>query len=127
MPGTSVRSPSWNLIRPATSSVQRPAAFRSRTRYGLRIVKSPDRFDFAKRFLYIGSMHGEVPTMFAIVAVGAIASTLEFRIPCRAIFSRTGAQSSLPPRGTGISRPRSCSRRSTVSWGSRPRSHLEPA
>ena len=43
-----------------------------------------------------------------------------------AIFSRSGAQSILPPRGTSTDTPRSCSSRSTVSGGSRPRSHLEP-
>ena len=41
-------------------------------------------------------MQGEVPMMFEIVAVGAIASTLEFRIPCAAIFSRSGSQSRRP-------------------------------
>ena len=50
------------------------------------MTKSPDRLDLANRFLYIGSMHGEVPMMLAIVAVGAIASTLELRIPWAAIF-----------------------------------------
>ena len=72
-------------------------------------------------------MQGEVPMMFAIVAVGAIASTLELRMPCAAIFARTGAQSRRPPRGTSIASPRSASSRSTVSCGSSPRSHFEPA
>ena len=32
-----------------------------------------------KRFLYVGSMQGDVPVMFEIVAVGAIARTLLLR------------------------------------------------
>ena len=32
-------------------------------------------------------MQGEVPMMFEIVAVGAIASTFELRMPCAAIFA----------------------------------------
>ena len=71
-------------------------------------------------------MQGEVPMMFAIVAVGAIASTLELRMPCVAIFARSGAQSRRPPRATSIGSPRSVASSSTVSWGSRPRSHFEP-
>ena len=71
-------------------------------------------------------MQGEVPMMFAIVAVGAIASTLELRMPCAAIFARSGAQSSRPPRSTSTASPRSSSSRSTVSCGSSPRSHFEP-
>ena len=66
-------------------------------------MKSPERLDLAKRFLYVGSMHGEVPMMFAIVAVGAIASTLELRMPCAAMLApAAAAQSSAPPRGTSI-------------------------
>ena len=71
-------------------------------------------------------MQGEVPMMFAIVAVGAIASTLELRMPWAAIFSRSGAQSSRPPRSTSTVSPRSASSTSTVSCGSSPRSHFEP-
>ena len=71
-------------------------------------------------------MQGELPTMFEIVAVGAIARTLELRMPCFLIFARTEVQSMTPPRLTSIGSPRSASRRSTVSWGSKPRSHLEP-
>ena len=65
--------------------------------------------------------------MFAMVAVGAIASTFELRMPWRAMRARSGPQSRRPPRGTSIGWPRSCSSRSRVSWGSRPRSHFEPA
>lgn len=53
--------------------------------------------------------------IFEMVAVGAMAKTLELRMPCFAIFFLRGDQSILPPRGTDISTPRSFSRRSRVS------------
>ncbi len=43
--------------------------------------------------------------MFEMVAVGAMAMTLELRMPCLAIFLRMGVQSSLPPRGTSTTAP----------------------
>src|SRR5471030_3087659 len=89
-------------------------------------MNSPERLDLTKRFLYVGSMQGEVAVMFEIVAVGAMARTLLLRMPCDAIFARTGRQSILPPRGTSTGTPRSFARRSSVSCGSRPRSHFEP-
>jgi hypothetical protein len=55
-----------------------------------------------------------------MVAVGAIAITLELRIPWRAIFSRSGCQSMLPPRGTSTASPRSSASKSSVSGGSNP-------
>ena len=90
-------------------------------------MKSPDRFDFANRFLYVGSMQGEVPMMFAIVAVGAIAITFELRMPWAAIFARSGAQSSRPPRDD-VDRLAALvlEQLARVSCGSRPRSHFEP-
>src|ERR1044071_2607155 len=90
-------------------------------------MNSPERFDFTNRFLYVGSMQGLVAVMFEIVAVGAIARQLELRMPCFAIFARSGSQSILPPRGPSPGRPRSFSSRSSVSCGSRPRLHFEPA
>jgi hypothetical protein len=71
-------------------------------------------------------MQGLEPMMFEMVAVGAMARTLLLRMPCLAIFGAQGVQSILPPRGTSMGTPRSCSRRSTVSCGRRPRSHLLP-
>jgi hypothetical protein len=68
------------LSSAAGSALQRPAAFRSRTEDGLSTTRSPDGSDSANRFSYIGSMRGEVPVMFAIVAAGAIARTLELRL-----------------------------------------------
>ncbi len=65
--------------------------------------------------------------MLEIVAVGAMAMTLELRIPFCAIFSRIGVQSSLPPFGTSTVTPRSCSSKATVSCGRSPRSHLLPS
>ena len=62
-------------------------------------------------------MQGVVPMMLEIVAVGAMASTLELRMPCLAIFSRSGFQSILPARGTSTSSPRSSASRSRVSCG----------
>ena len=64
--------------------------------------------------------------MLEMVAVGAMARTFEFLMPCLAIFSRTNVQSILEPRGTSILTPRSSSSRSTVSCGRRPRSHFDP-
>ncbi len=36
-------------------------------------MKSPERFPFTNKFLKVGSIQGEVPIIFEIVAVGAIA------------------------------------------------------
>ena len=75
----------------------------------------------------MGSMHGVEPMMLLMVAVGAMAITLLFRIPWDWILLRRVSQSSLPPLGTSIAWPRSFSRRSTVSGGRRPRCHLLPS
>ncbi|MCY1302097.1 hypothetical protein D9M70_517400 [compost metagenome] len=64
--------------------------------------------------LKIGSMHGVVPVMLAMVAVGAIAMVLLLRMPCFATFARSGAQSIVVRRSRA------------VSIGKMPRSHLEP-
>ena len=88
----------FEFIGHALSSRGR-AALRSRTRCSLSRVKSPPRLALTKRFLYIGSMHGDEPMMFEMVAVGAMARTLLLRMPCLAIFSRSGVQSMRPPRG----------------------------
>ena len=43
-------------------------------------MKSPDRFDFAKTFLYIGSMHGDVPMMLAIVGLREVGHVYELLV-----------------------------------------------
>src|SRR5882757_4754146 len=99
----SFSSPSKYFRLSIISWFQRPRALRSFTRKGFNTMNSPERLDLTNRFLYVGSMQGEVAVMFEIVAVGAIARTLLLRMPCFAILARTGAQSILPPRGTSIS------------------------
>src|SRR6478736_6724716 len=122
----SFNSPSKYFRASLISWFHRPRALRAFTRYGYSTTNSPDRLLFTYRFLYVGSMQGEVLVMLEIVAVGAMARTLLLRMPCLAIFLRSGSQFMRPPRGTWMGRPRSCSSRSTVSGGSRPRSHFEP-
>src|ERR1022692_2207751 len=122
----SFNSPSKYFKLSIMSRSQRPRALRSLTRNGFRTMNSPDRFDLTKRFLYVGSMQGDVFVMFEIVAVGAIASTLLLRMPWAAIFRRSGAQSIRALRDTLIGRPRSSSSSSTESSGRSPRSHFEP-
>ncbi|MNT26196.1 hypothetical protein D3C72_1617550 [compost metagenome] len=56
-------------------------------------VNSPDRFDFTYRFWNVGSIQADTPMMFEIVAVGAIATQFELRMPNLAMRSRTGVQS----------------------------------
>src|ERR1035438_3063560 len=70
-------SPSKYFRLSIMSWSQRPRALRSLTRKGLSTMNSPERFDLTKRFLYVGSMHGDVFVMFEIVAVGAMARTLQ--------------------------------------------------
>ena len=65
--------------------------------------------------------------MLAMVAVGAMAIVFELRMPCAATLAYTGAQSSRRVRFTSIGVPRSASSSASVSNGSRPRSHFEPA
>lgn len=57
-------------------------------------VNSPDRFDFTYRFWKVGSIQADTPMMFEIVAVGAIATQFELRMPCAAIRERSDVQSS---------------------------------
>jgi hypothetical protein len=59
----------------------------------LTTVNSPDRFDFTYRFWYVGSMDWETPVMLAMVAVGAMAMTLELRMPRVFTVSRRPSQS----------------------------------
>ena len=44
-------------------------------------MKSPERLDFTSMLLMSGSMQGLLPMMFEMVAVGAMARTLELRMP----------------------------------------------
>ena len=64
------------------TSSQSCSFFSSSTRYGLITVNSPDKLDLTYKFWYVGSIHGDTPVIFAIVAVGAIAITFEFLMPC---------------------------------------------
>src|ERR1022692_3975791 len=56
----SFNSPSKYFKLSIMSRSQRPRALRSLTRNGFRTMNSPDRFDLTKRFLYVGSMQGDV-------------------------------------------------------------------
>ncbi len=73
-------------------------------------------------------MHGVQPRMLEMVAVGAMARQFELRIPCSRMRTRSSSQSSCE-RGTIDEDGHAAllSSRSSVSSGSRPRSHLEPA
>ena len=53
------------------------------------IVNSPDRFDLTERLPNDGSIEASTPTMFEIVAVGAIATQFELR---HAAFGDPAAQ-----------------------------------
>ena len=84
------------------TSSHRPSAFRSRTRYSLTIVNSPDRFDLTDRLPNDGSIEALTPTMLEMVAVGAIATQFELRMPCSAMRLRSAAQSSVALRSISI-------------------------
>ena len=90
------------------------------------VVNSPERFDLAKRCLYIGSMDWLTPLILEIVAVGAIAIVLELRMPCSFTAARTVSQSRVELRSTSRWPPRSASTSAAVSMGRMPRLHLEP-
>jgi len=66
------------------------------------------------------------PEIFAIVAVGAIAITFEFLIPCCFTCNLIGLQSRLSSLNKGIFTHLSSSSISIVSTGNIPLSHLEP-
>ena len=63
-------------------------------------VNSPDRLDLTDRLPKLGSMEASSPTMLEMVAVGAIATQLELRMPSLAIFARRAAQSRVDERST---------------------------
>src|SRR5690606_11931919 len=87
------RLPSKYLRSEIMTSSHRPRAFRSRTRYSLISVNSPDRFDLTYRFWYVGSIQADTPMMFEMVAVGAIATQFELRMPNCLMRARKGVQS----------------------------------
>ena len=58
------------------TSSHRPRRFRSRTRYSLTTVNSPDRLDLTDRLPKLGSIEASTPMMLEIVAVGAMATQL---------------------------------------------------
>src|SRR5258708_31255964 len=90
-----VSEPSKYLRSEIITSSHRLRAFRSLTRYSLTTVNSPDRFDLTKMFWYDGSMHAETPMMLEIVAVGAIATQFELRIPYCLMRARNASHSSV--------------------------------
>ena len=92
--------PSKYLRSATITSSHNPSALRSRTKASLTTVNSPDRFDLTYRFWYVGSMLAETPTMLEMVAVGAMATQLELRIPSLPIFSLSAAQSRRDARST---------------------------
>ncbi len=110
------------------SSSHSPRSLRSWTRCGLTTVKSPDMLDLTNRLRYSGSMDWPTPQMLEIVAVGAMAITLELRIPLVRTRSRRVSQSSRVVRSTSkFSPPRAWATSSRESIGRMPRLHSEPS
>jgi hypothetical protein len=64
------------------------------------MVNSPDRLDLTDRLPKQGSIEASTPMMLEIVAVGAIATQLELRMPSAAILRRRASQSSVAERST---------------------------
>ena len=64
------------------------------------IVNSPDRLDLTDRLPNEGSIEALTPMMFEMVAVGAMATQLELRMPWSAMRLRSAAQSSVTLRST---------------------------
>ena len=73
---------------------------RSRTRYSLTIVNSPERFDLTDKLPNDGSIDALTPMMLDMVAVGAIATQFELRMPYKAMRLRSTSQSSVVVRST---------------------------
>ncbi len=71
-----------------------PSFFRSSTRYALTWRNSPLSVSRLKRLETCGSMHSYTPAIEAMVAVGAIASSSELRMPVSAIRARSAAHRS---------------------------------
>ena len=63
-------------------------------------VNSPDRLDLTDRLPKQGSMEASTPMMLEMVAVGAMATQLELRMPSVAIFLRRASQSRVAERST---------------------------
>ena len=78
----------------------RPSFFRSRTRYSLTTVNSPERLDLTEMLPKHGSIDASTPMMLEIVAVGAMATQLELRMPWAAMRSRSASQSIVLLRST---------------------------
>src|SRR5690606_18390344 len=98
------------------------------TRYGFTTVNSPDMFDLTNRFENRGSMDCPTPQMLEMVAVGAIASTLELRIPTVRTRSRSASQSSVDEVSmSSSSSPRASASRRNESNGRIPRLHSDPS
>lgn len=72
-----------------------PSFFSSSTRYALTWRNSPLSVSRLKRLETCGSMHSYTPAIEAIVAVGAMASSSELRIPVFAIRARSASQRSV--------------------------------
>src|SRR4051812_5169634 len=121
------RTPSWYFRSETITWSHNPRAFRSATRYGLATVNSPDMFDFTNRLLYAGSIDWLTPQMLEIVAVGAIAITLEFRMPSRSTLARNASQSSVVVSSRITSPLRADRSSSCESIGSTPWLHNEPS
>src|SRR4051812_35523624 len=119
--------PSWYLRSDTITWSHSPRAFRSATRYGFATVNSPDMFDFTNRLLYVGSIDWLTPQMLEIVAVGAIAITLELRMPSRSTFCRSASQSSCLLWSTIRSPSRAVRSSSSESIGRTPWLHSEPS
>ena len=64
------------------------------------MVNSPDKLDFTDKLPKQGSMHASTPMMLEMVAVGAMAMQLEFRMPSLEIFFLSASQSKLIERST---------------------------
>ena len=63
-------------------------------------VNSPDRLDLTDKLPKQGSIEASTPMMLEMVAVGAIATQLELRMPSLAILWRNDSQSKVVERST---------------------------
>ena len=63
-------------------------------------VNSPDKLDLTDRLPKQGSIDASTPMMLEMVAVGAMATQLELRMPSLAILRRSASQSMVLERST---------------------------
>jgi len=91
------------------------------------MVNSPDRLDLTERLPKLGSIEASTPMMLEIVAVGAMATQFELRMPTSLMRVRSASQSSVDDVSTSTYPPRCSASSLSESSGRMPRSHSEPA